>query len=164
VVDILTRFAALGCRAELSDGGVAVVGSVEKIPEELKEAARSAKPALVVELLREKAWALRDFIDGDAPLAQRLARMVEYQETTDRLAEAQDRLFKYWQEQEFTVMWSPVVEEFILTGDGDPPPGSEGFAIYTWVEVEALKGASVETVRSAHKIKKVFAGTVRAPR
>ncbi|MGA2764341.1 MAG: hypothetical protein ABSG17_13355 [Spirochaetia bacterium] len=160
VSDILTRLSALRCRAELSKDGVSIVGAVKNIPEELKAAARRAKPALVVELLREKARALHDTIDGDAPYEKRLARLLEYQETTDKLAQAQERLFASWREAGFTVTWSALVEEFILVGDAPPPPGSEGFVVYSLGEVEALKDASPERVIQAHKVKKAFAGTV----
>ena len=161
VADILDRLPAIGCRVELSPAGIAVVGAVGRLTADLKAAIRCAKHALVVELLRRKAWELKDFIDGDGPSAERVARMREFMETCDRLAEARTRLFDSWRHAGFTIIWSPLVEEFILVGDDSPPPGSEGCAVYCWAEVETLRDASPERVQDVHRVKKLFGGRVR---
>jgi hypothetical protein len=161
VEDILGRLADLGCRVELSNGGVSILGPVEKIPTELMAAARRSKPAIIVELLRQKASRLRDFIDGDASFSERLAKLPEYQEVTDELATAQEKLFDYYRALGFKVVWSVLLEEFVLVGDGSPPQGTESYVTYSWAEVEALKDANSQHVRNVHRIKKTFGCPVR---
>lgn len=155
-------------RAEIAlsvEGKVKIIEhGKDAVPSELFAEARRVKPALVVDLLQEKAWALRNFIDGDAPLADRLSRAAAYQDTVDRLAKAQGRLFDSWRAAGFTVVWSRLVEEFLLVGDGEPPPGSEAMAVYAWEEAKALEGADPESVRQAHRAKRAFGGKVESRR
>jgi hypothetical protein len=149
----------------LDSEGVAIVGQTDRLTAELVAEARSLKPALVVELLREQVRNLVAFIDGDAALAEREAKLPELLAVEDRLSAAQADLWTSWRPAGFTILWSALVEEFVLVGDAPPPPGSEGVAVYTWAEVEALKDAAPERVRAAQKLKKAFNGTVRcAPR
>jgi hypothetical protein len=159
--DIRAQLAAVGCKIELTNSGASIVGPVQDLTSDLRATARQAKSALIVELLRDKAHALKDFIDGDNPLAQRLSRLPDYLETLDRLADAQERLFDSWRKAGFKIMWIRAVEQFILVGDGDPPSGSENFAIYSSTEVAALKSASFSEIVKAHEIKKLCAGTVK---
>lgn len=159
--DVLSRLSQIGCRPVLEHGELHVRGAVDALPADLLAALRQAKPALIIELLRKQAWDLAAFIDGNTPLAERQARLPELLAVEDRLSAAEEQLWASWWRAGFTILWSPLVEEFILVGDAPPPPGSEGMAVYTWAEVEALKAASPERVIAAHKLKKAFNGTAR---
>jgi hypothetical protein len=119
-----------------------------------------AVPPLLVALLKERAEALRAFIDaGTATYAERMARLPKYLKTVDHLAEAEQGLFVWWLQSGFLVLWSRLVEDFILVGDGPPPAGSEANAVYSWSEIAALKGMCPEDVAQAHRIKRIFSGT-----
>ena len=160
--DLRARLRPYRCEVILgADGQPKLKEYGEAPPTELVAEARRCRAALLVELLRAKAWELRGVIDGQATYEQRVAKIAEFQETTDRLAEAQERLLDSWGSAGFKVVWSALVEEFILVGDGLPPPGSEGYAVYTWAEVATLRETDSETIRSAHRVKKAFAGTMK---
>jgi hypothetical protein len=156
------RLRPYNCDIQLgSDGQPKLVEYEGEPPTELMAEVRRRRAALKVDLLRERAWALRDYIDSDAPLAERLSRVAEYQEAVERLAEAEDLLFGLWRSAGFVILWSSLLEEFVLVGNGSPPPGSEGFVVYEWPEVEALKDVPLERVVAAHRVKKAFAGMVQ---
>jgi len=164
--DLRARLRSYRCDVKLApDGKVKLVeyGAFSPTPDLVAEA-RKLKPALKVELLREQAWNLVAFIDGDAPLAERQVKLPKLLAVEDRLSTAQEALWASWRRAGFTILWSSIVEEFILVGDAPPPPGSESMAVYTWAEIAALKDAAPERVIAAHKVKKAFAGTIRAPR
>lgn len=144
-----------GCRIEIDNEGVAIVGQTDRLTAELVGEARKLKPALLVELLREQAEALTASVEGDAPLAERQARLRELLAVEERLTRAQLELWASWRRDGFTILWSPLVEEFILAGGGPAPPGHEGLVVYSWDEVEAMKDASPEAVVRAHRVKKV---------
>jgi hypothetical protein len=163
IADLIPHLAERACRIELDREGVAIVGQTDRLTAELVAEVRRLKPALVVELLREQARNLVAFIDGDAPLAERQAKLSELLAVEDRLSAAQKALWDSWHDAGFKIIWSPIVEEFILVGDGSPPPGGQGIVVYTWAEVEALKDAAPEHVIAAHKLKKEFNGTVHQP-
>ena len=154
---IFDRLLALGVHVRLDGADVVLSGAVtdEIVPE-----VRRAKPALVVELLRRRARGLKDFIDGDSSYEERIRKMAEYQETVEKLQEAEVRLFDSWKASGFTVLWSVLLGEFLVVGDGPPPAGSEDFTVYTWSEVEALKDAAPDQVKRVHQIKRAFAGRV----
>ena len=161
VNDLLGRLSALGCRAELTEGSVKVVGEVDRVPTSLMAEARRAKLALRHTLLRQQAQALVAIIDGDTPLAQRQVKLPELRVVEERLFAAQKALWASWRQDGFLILWSTVLEEFILVGDPPPPPGSEALALYTRAEVEAMKVVSPEAVVQAHRVKKAFRGMVR---
>jgi hypothetical protein len=151
----------IGCRPVLEGGKLHVRGAVDALPADLLAALRQAKPALIIELLHKQAWDLAAFINGDALLTERQARLPELLAVEEKLSAAQEALWASWRRAGFTILWNPLVEEFILVGDSSPPPGSEGMAVYTRAEVEALKDAAAERVIAAHKLKKVFSGAVK---
>jgi hypothetical protein len=159
--ELRARLEYIGCWPELVGNGVRIMGQTERLASELLAEARRIKPALLVELLRKQAWDLAAFMDGDALLTERQAKLPELLAVEDRLSAAQEALWTSWRRAGFTILWSPLVEEFILVGDAPPPPGSEGMAAYSLAEVEALKEAAPERVIAAHKLKKVFSGAVR---
>ncbi len=161
VEGLRSRLEAAGCRLELAGEGLDIAGDTGRLAPELVAEARRIKPALIVELLRENVRVLAAFIDGDTRLAERQARLPEYLETVDRLTAAEQRLFAWWREAGFRTFWSGLVEELILVGEGLPPAGSEAYTVYTWPEVAALKDRSPEDVAQAHRVRKVFRGTVR---
>jgi hypothetical protein len=158
---LLSRLSERGCRIELDSEGVAIVGQTDRLTAELIAEARRLKPALVVELLREQVRNLVGFIDGDASLAERKEKLPEFLTVQDRLSSAEAALWASWRQAGFSIVWSPLVEEFILVGDAPPPPGSEGIAVYAWAEVASLKDATPERLQAVHKLKKAFSGTVR---
>lgn len=161
VVDILERLGGLGCQAIVEGEGIRVVGPTERIPSDLMAEARRTKLAIRLVLLRNQGEKLAAFIDGDTPLSERQAHLPELMALQEKIAVAQEDLWAAWRREGFTILWSPLVEEFVLVGDSTPPPGSEGYAVYTWAEVAALKDAAPERVVAAHKIKKAFSGMVR---
>lgn len=162
VGDLLIRLSTLGCRVELTERSVKIVGAVDTVPSSLMTEARRAKLAIRYALLREQAEALGSLIDGDFPLTQRKKKLPELLAVENMLAASQGALWASWRQEGFSVVWSALLEEFILVGDAPPPPGSEGMALYSWEEVQTLKDASPVQVREAHRVKKLFAGKVTA--
>ncbi len=56
--DVLIRLSHIGCRPVLEGGDLHVRGAIKQVPDEIMSALRQAKPALIVELLREQARTL----------------------------------------------------------------------------------------------------------
>lgn len=160
VADILARLEAQGCHVKVEGDKVILVESGPPPAPNLKAEARKAKPAIRYALLRKQAEELAAFVDGDSPLPERQAQLSELLALQDRLAAAQEELWESWRRDGFTILWSALVEEFILVGDSSKPPGSEAIVLYTREEVEALKDACPERVIQAHRVKKAFGGTI----
>ena len=158
--DVLTHLAEIGCSASVEGDKLILTGPTDKIPASLLAELRRAKPAIRYALLREKADKIVAFIDGDSPLAKRQEQLSELLSVQERLSAVQSELWAAWRKAGFTVLWSALLEEFVLVGDPPPPPGSEGTVLYSWPEVEALVSAAPERVMEAHRIKKAFTGKI----
>jgi hypothetical protein len=160
IKDLLARLSDRDCHLVENDGVLEVAGQVKNLAPEDIRLLREAKPALLVYALRVKWTDLLSVVDGGAPYEQRLARMPELLATQERLAAAQEVLFASWRKAGFTVVWSSLLEEFLLVGDNPPPSGSDEVVVYRWEEVVALAEAGETRVKQVHSLKRFFKGAV----
>ena len=162
--DTMAQLLRVGCRVVLEENELHIRGDLDRLPSDLLAVVRRAKAALCVALLEEKARELTAFVDGDTPLSERQAKLPELSVLLDRLSAAQEELWASWRREGFAITWNPLVEEFILVGNGPPPLGAERFVKYDRQEAEALQHTVPEQVRRIHKLKKTFTWRVAVER
>lgn len=123
-MSVLADLEARGYWVKIQGEKAILTGQAPAPPPELLAEARRVKPALIVEVLLAKERELRAFIDSEAPLAERLARVPEYSRLLDEIGAAREELLACWRPAGFTILWSALVEEFILVGEGSPHLGA----------------------------------------